>query len=57
MWLMPMEAPLFITAKWAITTEINRLTNCFKQVIKRLTDMTLAQEFTPINNPIKAKVP
>ena len=21
MWLMPMEAPLFITAKWAITTD------------------------------------
>ena len=21
MWLMPMEAPLFITAKWAITTK------------------------------------
>jgi len=54
---MPMEAPLFITAKWAITTEIAQLTNRFKQVIKRLTDMTLAQQFTSLNKAIKPKVP
>jgi hypothetical protein len=57
MWLMPMEVPLFITAKWAITTEIVRLTHRFKQVIEHLTDMTLPQKFSPIDKPIKAKVP
>ena len=41
MWPMLMEVRLFITAKWAITIEIARLTYRLHQTIQSLSNMSL----------------
>ncbi len=36
MWRMPTEVPLFITAKWAITTDMAQFTHRFKPMVENL---------------------